>query len=146
MEDGGDESGEGEEGTAGRGRGCLPATLGRVLGVVTVDVVVNLPGPARRRAGTVVVLARTVVVAVVTGRVLADVKERGRLVVVGTVVVAVTGLVLVEVTGRVWVEVVTGCVIVVAGKVPTPATGGRLNRFNALSTSTGYEMLKSSIS
>ena len=46
----------------------MPATLGLVLGVVTVDVVVDVPAPARRRAGTVVLLARTVVVAVVTGR------------------------------------------------------------------------------
>ena len=120
-----------------------------MLGVVTVDVVVDVPAPARRRAGTVVLLAETVVVAVVavvTGRVLVDVTGRGRLVVVRTVVVAVTGLVLVEVTGRVWMEVVTGCVIVVTGAVPTPAMGGRLNRFNASSTSTRYQMLKSSIS
>ena len=75
-----------------------------------------------------------------------DVTGRGRLVVVRTVVVAVTGLVLVEVTGRVWMEVVTGCVMVVTGAVPTPATGGRLNRFNASSTSTRYQMLKTSIS
>ena len=117
-----------------------------MLGVVTVDVVVDVPAPARRRVGTVVLLAETVVVAVVTGRVLVDVTGRGRLVVVRTVVIAVTGLVLVEVTGRVWMEVVTGCVIVVTGAVPTPATGGRLNRFNASSTSTRYQMLKSSIS
>lgn len=117
-----------------------------MLGVVTVDVVVDVPAPARRRAGTVVLLAGTVVVAVVTGRVLVDVTGRGRLVVIGTVVVAVTGLVLVEVTGRVWVEAETGCVIVVTCAVPTPATGGRLNRFNASSTSTGYQVLKSSIS
>ena len=115
--------------------------------MVTVDVVVDVPAPARRRAGTVVLLAGTVVVAV-TGRVLVDVTVRGRLVVVGTlVVVAVTGRILVDVTGRVWVGVVTGClVVVVAGAVPTPATGGRLNRFNASSTLTGYDMLKSSIS
>ena len=68
---GGDESGEGGEGAAGRCRSCFPAILGRVLGVVTVDVVVDVPAPARRRAGTVVLLAGTVVVAV-TGRVLVD--------------------------------------------------------------------------
>ena len=116
----------------------MSAILGRVLDVVTVDVVVDVPAPARRRAGAVVV-----------GRVLVDVTGRGRLVDgVGTVVVAVTGRVVVDVTGRVRVEVVvTGCVVVVvAGAVPTPATGGRLNRFNASSTLTGYEMLKSSMS
>ena len=61
---------------------------------------------------------------------------------VGTVVVAVTGRVLVDVTGRVRVEVVVtgGVVVVVAGAVPTPATGGRLNRFNASSTLTGYDL------
>ena len=77
----------------------------------------DVPAPAHRRAGTVVLLAgAVVVVAVVTGRVLVDVTGRGRL------VVAV-------VTGRVWVAVVTGCaVVVVAGAVPTPATGGRLTR------------------
>ena len=94
---------------------------------------VDVPAPARRRAGTVVPLAgAVVVVAVVTGRVLVDVKGRGRLVVVVVVVVVVvTGRVRVDVTGRVWVAVVTGCVVVVvAGAVPTPATGGRLNRFN----------------
>ena len=73
------------EGAAGRRRRCLAAILGRVLGVVTVDVVVDVPAPARRRAGAMVV-----------GRVLVDVTGRGRLVDgVGTVVVAVTGRVLV---------------------------------------------------
>ena len=107
----------------------MTAILGRALDVVTVEVVVDVPALARRRAGTVVLLAgAVVVVAVVTGRVLVDVKGRGRLVVV--VVVVVTGRVRVDVRGRVWVAVVTGCVVVVAGAVPTPATGGRLNRFN----------------
>ena len=96
-------------------------------------MVVDVPALARRRAGTVVLLAGAVVVAMVTGRVLVNVTGRGQLVVVGTVVV------LVDVTGRVWVAVVTGCVVVPAA-VPTPATGGRLNRFNASSTLTGYEM------
>ena len=92
----------------------MAAILGRVLGVITVDVVVDVPAPASRRAGTVVLLAGAVVVVVVTGRVRVDV------------------------TGRVWVVVVTGdVVVVVAGAVPTPATGGRLNRFNASSTLTG---------
>ena len=115
--------------------------------MVTVDVVVDVPASARRRAGTVVLLAGAVVVAaMVTGRVLVDVTGRGRLVVVGTaVVVAVTGRVRVDVTGRVWVAVVTSCVVVTCA-VPIPATGGRLNRFNASCTLTGYEMLKSSIS
>ena len=100
----------GGEGAAGRCRGCLAAILGRVLGVVMVDVVVDVPAPARRRARAVVV-----------------------------------GRVLVDVMGRVRVEVVVtgGMVVVVAGAVPTPATGGRLNRFNASSTLTWYEMLKS---
>ena len=116
----------------GRRRGCLAATLGRVLGAVTVDVVVDVPVPARRQAATVVLLAGAVVVgAVVTGRVLVDVMGRGRL-----VVVVVTGRVRVDVTGRVWVAVVTVCVVV-AGAVPTPATEGRLNRFNASFTLTG---------
>ena len=112
----------------GRRCGCLAAILGRVLGVVTVDVVVDVPAPARQRVGAVVV-----------GRVLVDVTGRGRLVDgVGTVLVAVTGRVLVDVTG--------GVLVVVAGAVPTPTTWGRLNRLCALSTLTGYEMLKSSIS
>ena len=66
-----------------------------------------------------------------------DVTSRGRLLDdVGTVAVAVTGRVLVDVTGRVRVEVVVkgGVVVVVVGAVPTPATGGRLNRFSASST------------
>ena len=79
--------------------------------------------------------------AVVAGFVLVDVTGRGRL-----VVVVVTGRVWVEVTGRVWVALVTDCVMVVAGAVPTPAAGGRLNRFNASSTFIGYVRLKSSIS
>ena len=49
--------GEGGEGALGRGRGCLAAILGHVLGVVTVEVVVDVPAPARRRVGTVVLLA-----------------------------------------------------------------------------------------
>ena len=76
----------------------MAAILGRVLGVFTVDVVVDVFAPARRPAN-----------AVVMGRVRVDVTGRGR-------------LVMVVVTGRVWVAVVTGCVVV-AGAVPTPATG-----------------------
>ena len=116
----------------------MAAILERVLGVVTVDVVVNVPAPARPRAGVAVV-----------GRVMVDVTSRGRLLDgVGTVAVAVTGRVLVDVTGRVRVEVVVkgGVVVVVVGAVPTPATGGRLNRFSASSTLTGHETLKSSVS
>ena len=113
---GGEESGEGGEGTRGRRRGCLAAILGRPRGVVTVEVVVVVvPAPARRRA------VRGRVGAVVTGRVLVDVTGRGRLVVV---------------MGRVRVDVVTGWVVV-AGAVPVPATGGRLKRFTASSTLTG---------
>ena len=78
--------------------------MGRPLGVVTVEVVVVVPAPARRRA------VRGRVGAVVTGHVLVDVTGRGRL-----VVVVVTGRVRVDVTGRVWV------VVVVAGAVPVPA-------------------------
>ena len=75
----------------------MAAILGHALDVVTVEVVVDVPAPARRRAGMVVLLAgAVVVVAVVTGRVLVDVKGRGRL-----VVVVVTGRVRVDVTGRV---------------------------------------------
>ena len=111
----------------------MAAILGRVLGVVTVEVVVDVPALARRRAGTVVLLAgAVVVVAVVTGRVLMDVTGHGLLVVV---VEVVTGRVLVNVTGRVWVAVVTGCVV--AGAMPAPASGGRLNRFTVSSTLTG---------
>ena len=101
-----------------------------MLGVVTVDVVVVVPAPAHRLAGTVVLLAgAVVVVAVVTGCVPVDVTGRGRLGVV---------LVVVMVTGRVGVAVVTGyVVVVVAGALPKPATGGRLNRFNASPTLTG---------
>ena len=126
--------------------------LGRVLGIVTVKVVVDVPAPVRRWVGTVVLLAgAVVVVAVVTGRVLVDVTGCGRLVVVVVVtgrvlvdvmgrgrlvmVVVVTGRVLVDVTGRVWVAVVTGCVV--AGEVPAPARGGRLKRFTASSPLTG---------
>ena len=117
-----------------RRRGCLAAILGRALGVVTVEVVMDVPAPARRQVGAVVLLAgAVVVVAVMTGRVLVDVTSRGRL-----VVVVMTGRVRVEVTGRVWVAVVMGCVVVVvAGAVPTPVTESRLNRFNASSTLTG---------
>ena len=82
----------------------MAAILGRVLGVVTVVVVVDVPAPACRRAGAVVV-----------GRDLVEVTGRGRLVDgVGTVVVAVTGRVRVDVPGRVRMEVVmTGGVVVV---------------------------------
>ena len=92
-------------------------------------MVVDVPAPARRPAGAVVV-----------GRVLVDLTGRGRLVDgVGTVAVAVTGRALVDVTGHVRVEVVVtgGVVVAVDGAVPTPATGGRLNRFNESSTLTG---------
>ena len=106
----------------------MAAILGRPLGVVTIEVVVvNVPAPARRRAGTVVLLAG----AVVTGRVPVDLTVRGRLL----VVVVVTGRVQVDVTGRVWVAVVVGWVV--AGAVPVPATGGRLKRFAASATLTG---------
>ena len=77
--------------------------MGRPLGVVTVEVVVVVPAPARPRA------VRGRVGAVVTGHVLVDVTGRGRL-----VVVVVTGRVRMDVTGRVWV------VVVVAGGVPVP--------------------------
>ena len=123
-------TGEGGEGAAGCRHGCLAAVLGRVLGVVTVKVEVDVPAPARRQAGTVVLFAgAVVVVVVVTGHVLVDVTGRGRLVVV------LTGRVRVDVTGRVWVAVVTGCVV--AEAVPAPATGGRLKRFTVSSTLTG---------
>ena len=58
---------------------------------------------------------------------------------VGTVAVAVAGRALVDVTGHVSVEVVVtgGVVVAVDGAVPTPTTGGRLNRFNESSTLTG---------
>ena len=75
--------------------------MGRPLGVVTVEVVVVVPAPARPRA------VRGRVGAVVTGHVLVDVTGRGRL-----VVVVVTGRVRMDVTG--WV------VVVVAGAVPVP--------------------------
>ena len=75
-----DGGGEGGEGAVERRRGCLAAILGRALGVVTVEVVVVDPAPARRRAGTVGLLAgAVVVVAVVTGRVLVHVTGRSRL-------------------------------------------------------------------
>ena len=64
-----DGGGEECEGAAGRRRGCLAAILGRVLGAVTVDMVVDVPAPARRRAGAVVV-----------GRVVVEVTGHGRLV------------------------------------------------------------------
>ena len=86
--------------------------VGRLVGVVTVEMVVLVPAPALRRAvegreGAVVV------VAVVTGRGL------GRLVV------------------RVAVVVGGGAVVAVAGAVPVPATGGSENIFKASSTLTG---------
>ena len=137
--DGGEESGDGGEGTRGRRRGCLAATVGRPVGVVTVEVVVLVPAPARRRAvegreGAVVV------VAVVTGRGLGCLEL--------AVVVVAVGRVRVEVTGRVWVAVVVGAVVteggggggavvVVAGVVPVPATGGNVKAFKASSTLTG---------
>ena len=138
--DGGEESGDGGEGTRGRRRGCLAATVGRPVGVVTVDVVVLVPAPALRRdvegrEGAVVV------VAVVTGRGL------GRLELL--VVVVVVGRVRVDVVGRVGVAVVVGAVVivgggggavvvvVVAGAVPVPATGGNVKAFRASSTLTG---------
>ena len=87
--------------------------VGRLVGVVTVEVVVRVPAPALRRAvegreGAVVV------VAVVTGRGL------GRRVVRVAVVVAGGG-----------------AVVVVAGAVPVPATGGSVNISRASSTLTG---------
>ena len=88
----------------------MVAILGRVVGVVTVIVVVDIPAPARRRAGAVVV-----------GRVLVEVTGRGRLVDgVGTVVVAVTGRVRVDVPGGVRMEVVVtgGVVMVVPVRCP----------------------------
>ena len=134
--DGGEESGDGGEGTRGRRRGCLAATVGRPVGVVTVDVVVLVPAPALRRdvegrEGAVVV------VAVVTGRGL------GRLELL--VVVVAVGRVRVDVVGRVWVAVVVGAVVIVGGGgggavvvvVPVPATGGKVKAFRASSTLTG---------
>ena len=138
--DGGEESGDGGEGTRGRRRGCLAATVGRPVGVVTVEVVVLVPAPALRRA----VRGRegAVVVAVVTGRGLGCLEL--------VVVVVAVGRVWVEVTGRVWVAVVVGAVVteggggggggavvVVAGVVPVPATGGNVKAFKASSTLTG---------
>ena len=58
----------------------------------------------------------------------------GAVVVVAVAVAVVKGRVLVDVTGRGWLGVV---VVVCVGAVPVPATGGRLNRFNASSTLTG---------
>ena len=133
--EGGEEPGDGGEGTRGRRRGCLAATVGRPVGVVTVDVVVLVPAPALRRdvegrEGAVVV------VAVVTGRGL------GRLELV--VVVVAVGRVRVDVVGRVWVAVVVGAVVIVGGGggavvvvVPVPATGGNVKAFRASSTLTG---------
>ena len=128
--------GGGGEGTRGRRRGCLAATVGRPVGVVTVDVVVLVPAPALRRdvegrEGAVVV------VAVVTGRGL------GRLELL--VVVVAVGRVRVEVVGRVWGAVVVGAVVIVGGGgggavvvvVPVPATGGKVKAFRASSTLTG---------
>ena len=119
------------------GRGCWGASSQLFT---TVDVVVDVPVPARRRA-CMVILPAGMVVVIVTGRVVVEVTGRGLPVVVTGAVV--TGLVLVEVTGRVLLEVVTGAVvvivavtvpvIVVMGSVPTAATGGRLNRFKASS-------------
>ena len=111
--------------------------VGRLVGVVVVEVVVRVPAPALRRAvegreGAVVV------VAVVTGRGL------GRLVLVVVVVGRVR--VAVVVVGRVRVAVVMvgavvagggGGAVVVAGAVPVPATGGSVNAFKASSTLTG---------
>ena len=95
--------------------------VGRLVGVVTVEVVVLVPAPALRR----VVEGRegaVVVVAVVTGRGL------GRLVVVvGRVRVAVVGRAVVMMGGG-------GGAVVVAGAVPVPATGGNENAFKASST------------
>ena len=91
----------------------MVAILGRVVGVVTVIVVVDVPAPARRRAGAVVVGR--------VGRVLVEVTGRGRLVDgVGTVVVAVTGRVRVDVPGGVRMEVVVtgGVVMVVPVRCP----------------------------
>ena len=87
--------GDGGKGTRGHRRGSLAATVGRPVGVVTVEVVVRVPAPALRRAvegraGAVVV------VAVVTGRVRVEVTGRGRL-----VMVVVVGRVQVDVVGRV---------------------------------------------
>ena len=93
----------------------MVAILGRVVGVVTVIVVVDVPAPARRRAGAVVV-----------GRVLVEVAGRGRLVDgVGTVVVAVTGRVRVDVPGGVRMEVVVtgGVVMVVPVRCPHLSQG-----------------------
>ena len=93
----------------------MVAILGRVVGVVTVIVVVDVPAPARRRAGAVVV-----------GRVLVEVTGRGRLVDGGgTVVVAVTGRVRVDVPGGVRMEVVVtgGVVMVVPVRCPHLSQG-----------------------
>ena len=106
--------------------------VGRLVGVVTVEVVVRVPAPALRRAvegreGAVVV------VAVVTGRGLG----RRVVVVVGrvrVVVVVVGGGAVVVIVGAV---VAGGGAVVVAGAVPVPATGGNENAFKASSTLTG---------
>ena len=99
--------------------------VGRLVGVVVVEVVVRVPAPALRRAvegreGAVVV------VAVVTGRGLGR-----RVVVAGRVRVAVVMVGAVVAGGGAVV------VVVVAGAVPVPATGGSVNAFTASSTLTG---------
>ena len=136
---GGESSGDGGEGARGRRRGCLAATVGRPLGVDTVEVVVLVPAPARRRAvrGRV---GAVVVVAVVTGRVRVDVT--------GWVV----GRVRVDVVGRLGGAVVMGAMVVVCsgggavvvmgGAVRVPATGGRLNIVRASSTFDGVGQVK----
>ena len=101
----------------------MAAMVGRLVGVVVVEVVVRVPAPALRRAvegrdGAVVV------VAVVTGRGLGR-----RVVVVGRVRVAVVMVGAVVAGG--------GAVVVVAGAVPVPATGGSVNISKASSTLTG---------
>ena len=91
--------------------------MGRLVGVVTVEVVVRVPAPAVRRA----VEGRdgAVVVAVVIGRGLGRRVDRVAVVMVGAVVAG------------------GGAVVVVAGAVPVPATGGSVNAFKASSTLTG---------
>ena len=96
----------------------MAATVGRLAGVGAV--LVDVPTPIRRPAEVV-----------------------QRAAAVGTVVVAVTGRVRVEVvTGRGRLGGAGGGgsvvkVVVGAGSVPTPATGGTLNTFKAVSTSMG---------
>ena len=139
SEGGGDGSGDGGGGAWGRHRGCLADTVGRPVGVVTVEVVVLVPTPALRRAvegreGAVVV------VAVVAGRVRVEVTGRGRLA-VGRVLVDVVRAVVVM-----GVEVASGGGAVVVGAVPVPATGGSVNPSKASSTLTEKDKLKSSMS